>query len=175
MRIGGSLKKSQRHLARSQVQKENRDPNPKRSRVKEVQPDSGPKVLEASRATLDLLMDRHHVLFRGIVYIDPRSYQRMRMSRTGRVFTPNAYAKYKREMAEIFRSLCPRRATGRLVLHVEFHSATRQKRDCDNLLKSLLDSGNGILWVDDSQIDAVAVFRVRSSDNPRTEIVVMEA
>lgn len=44
-----------------------------------------------------------------------------------------------------------------------------KKPDSDNLLKFLKDCGNGVLWVDDSQVCHVEARKIYS-DNPRTEI-----
>ena len=47
------------------------------------------------------------------------------------------------------------------------------KPDIDNLLKFIMDAGNKILWVDDSQIWKVEMEKVYSL-SPRTEIIVEE-
>lgn len=50
--------------------------------------------------------------------------------------------------------------SGRLAVVIELSSSTKHKKDCDNLAKMVLDSGNGIIWGDDSQIDLLLVTRV---------------
>lgn len=47
------------------------------------------------------------------------------------------------------------------------------KPDLDNLAKFYLDAANGILWHDDKQIISLNLKK-RYSENPRTEITVME-
>lgn len=39
-----------------------------------------------------------------------------------------------------------------LLVEIMFHFASRRKQDIDNRLKALLDSLNGLVWADDSQI-----------------------
>ena len=47
-----------------------------------------------------------------------------------------------------------------------------QKPDVDNLLKFILDSGNGLLWADDKRIQEAHISKCYS-ENPRTEITIM--
>ena len=47
-----------------------------------------------------------------------------------------------------------------------------QKNDIDNLIKTIFDCGNGILWDDDSKIVRIKAFK-KYSDNPRTEVTVI--
>jgi crossover junction endodeoxyribonuclease RusA len=44
--------------------------------------------------------------------------------------------------------------------------------DVDNLAKSVLDGLNTIAYDDDSQIDELHVFRIRSVENPRCEVLI---
>lgn len=60
--------------------------------------------------------------------------------------------------------------TGNVFIGARFYRATRQVVDLDNLLKHILDCGNGILWVDDSQITMYSTVGLHlDRDHPRTE------
>lgn len=64
--------------------------------------------------------------------------------------------------------------TGNIQLYVSMYRFSRQMVDLDNLMKHLQDAGNGLLWVDDSQITGygrVELFVDR--DNPRTEFYIV--
>lgn len=47
----------------------------------------------------------------------------------------------------------------RLAVVIEMCPPNRRKRDMDNLLKIVLDVGNGVLWNDDQQIDDLRIVR----------------
>jgi len=46
-----------------------------------------------------------------------------------------------------------------------------KRPDCDNLLKMIKDCGNGVLWVDDSQVCEVHAKKIYDH-NPRTEVTL---
>jgi Holliday junction resolvase RusA-like endonuclease len=101
----------------------------------------------------------------------PVSKERARRGRNGRFYTPA-----KTRNAENTVVACVRQAIPGLqvdeasVFRVEvvFHTATRRRRDIDNMLKLLLDALNGVVWHDDSQIQEVSMSLSRNSANPRT-------
>ena len=50
-----------------------------------------------------------------------------------------------------------------------------KKRDLDNLFKIALDALNGVVWIDDEQIDDLHVIRGGiDTENPRIELVISE-
>lgn len=78
--------------------------------------------------------------------------------------------KYLRsQWCEIYR-LAP--LTGNVELQAVFYRRTRQIVDLDNLLKHLLDAGNGLLWGDDRQVTRYVVELRLDREAPRTEIVL---
>lgn len=81
--------------------------------------------------------------------------------------------KYLREQwCEIYQ-LAP--LTGNLALSAIFYRRNRQIVDLDNLLKHLLDAGNGLLWVDDRQVTRFNDIELRlDREAPRTEILLTE-
>ncbi len=48
----------------------------------------------------------------------------------------------------------------------------RRARDLDNVLKSLCDGLNGVMWRDDAQIDAKAITRHHDKERPRLEVEI---
>lgn len=68
------------------------------------------------------------------------------------------------------------RLTGNVHLVATFWRASRQVVDLDNLLKHLLDSLNGVAYVDDSQITSYGTIRLELDRlNPRTEFYVLNS
>lgn len=63
--------------------------------------------------------------------------------------------------------------TGNAHLIARFYRQTRQVVDFDNLLKHLLDSLNGVAFVDDSQITSCDVRLDLDRENPRTVFCVL--
>lgn len=60
-------------------------------------------------------------------------------------------------------------------LSVEMHCYRPEYRgDVDGPIKATLDAANRILWKDDSQIDALLVYRHTDPGNPRIELTVEE-
>jgi Holliday junction resolvase RusA-like endonuclease len=52
---------------------------------------------------------------------------------------------------------------------------SRRRVDVDNLLKTVLDAGTGILWHDDSSVVKANVARLLDRENPRLELRVWRA
>jgi Holliday junction resolvase RusA-like endonuclease len=50
----------------------------------------------------------------------------------------------------------------------------RKSGDADNALKALLDALNGLLWVDDSQIVEIHLWRRDDKARPRVELLLEE-
>lgn len=49
----------------------------------------------------------------------------------------------------------------------------KRKRDIDAHIKVLLDSMNGVVYVDDSQITELHVYKEYDKENPRTEVQIV--
>lgn len=49
---------------------------------------------------------------------------------------------------------------GRLGIMIEAWPPNKRARDLDNLIKAILDAGNGLLWHDDAQIDDIRIVRM---------------
>lgn len=62
---------------------------------------------------------------------------------------------------------------GSVELNIMFYYGDNRKRDIDAYLKILLDSMSGIVYEDDSQIDAMHVYKEVDKEKPRTVIQVL--
>jgi len=51
---------------------------------------------------------------------------------------------------------------------------SKQAGDIDNLLKSILDSLNGIFYKDDGQVIHAVIHKVKDKDNPRVEVIITD-
>lgn len=60
---------------------------------------------------------------------------------------------------------------GVLVVEVHWYMPDNRKRDLDNI-KMVLDALSGVLWVDDSNIWQLRMFKYIDKEKPRMEIIV---
>lgn len=124
----------------------------------------------------------------------PHGKERARSTRTGRHYTPAKTVEYEALVAAQARSAMNGQkpfngpvAVEMEVIHTPPPSWTKKrateaknglgwhlitKPDLSNVLKSIEDGGNGVVWIDDRQIAALQVIR-RFSD--RAEVVVRVA
>jgi Holliday junction resolvase RusA-like endonuclease len=58
------------------------------------------------------------------------------------------------------------------VVTMEFYCATRHRRDIDNLVKTVLDGFNGVVWKDDAQVMEITARKFLGVNPARTEIVI---
>jgi Holliday junction resolvase RusA-like endonuclease len=109
---------------------------------------------------------------------EPVPKGRPRMTKTGHVYTPKKTATYERKvalLATIARQGAHRKPfTGPVGISAVFRFGTKRRIDIDNVLKAVLDSLNGILYEDDSQVMEIQVRKVMGSDEPGAHIVVTE-
>jgi len=114
------------------------------------------------------------MIFRLIVLGNPIPKGRPRI--VGRhAYTPRRTKDYEtlvRDLAGLEWKREPSRA--RLAMTLKFWRENRRLCDLDNLVKSALDSLNGIVFEDDSQIDVLFAARAIDRDNPRVEILIEE-
>lgn len=57
-------------------------------------------------------------------------------------------------------------------IYIDFYFPTAHRRDIDNYFKIVLDSLEGVVYEDDSQIQKMTVTKDIDRDNPRVEITV---
>jgi Holliday junction resolvase RusA-like endonuclease len=105
----------------------------------------------------------------------PRPKQRARRGRNGHWYTPKETRAYEgvvhwyaaRARA---RKRWPMDASYRV--EVVLYMPDRRTRDGDNVLKSIQDGANGVLWKDDRQVVETTVRKDLDRDDPRAEVVV---
>lgn len=98
----------------------------------------------------------------------------------GRAITPPRTHVYERSvqlcaLAELGRLKRARRVwplDAEYVVACAFYMQDARRVDVDNLLKSVLDAGNGVLWSDDSRVCGATVARKIDRERPRLEVVV---
>jgi len=59
-----------------------------------------------------------------------------------------------------------------VAIHVHFYFETKCRRDLDNRNKLVLDALTGIVYVDDSQIDELHLYRHYDKAKPRIEVLI---
>ena len=75
-----------------------------------------------------------------------------RATKRGGVYKSKKYREFLAIMDEFFETAEYEMLEGDLIFHVEFECKSKRKRDLDNLLKALIDSLEGRLFENDSQI-----------------------
>lgn len=125
-------------------------------------------------------------LFECIVQGDPVPASRPRVSSQGHAYYPKRYTAYRDALTfylqntlkplplEAFLDPTIPEERRRYGVRVFFYRKSKQRSDVDNLLKSVLDGGTGIIWSDDCRVDEVFGKVFRSCDRPRVEILVYE-
>ena len=93
-----------------------------------------------------------------------------------RAYTPErtkaAEAKVAWSMRDAYRG-AP--LLGPLSVEAWFYARTARRADIDNFGKLLLDSGNGVVWLDDAQVVDLTLHKRVDRKWPRTELQVREA
>ncbi|MEI6449785.1 MAG: RusA family crossover junction endodeoxyribonuclease [Actinomycetes bacterium] len=104
----------------------------------------------------------------------PQGKQRPRLGKGGRVYTPAPTRRYERMVAWAALESRPRgwALTGRFRVEVVCYFPDERRRDVDNVLKSVLDGMQGVLYEDDSQVVVASAIKWLDRERPRTEVVV---
>ena len=123
---------------------------------------------------VDLSALAGRVLFKAMLEGEPLPWPRARTGQQGQHYLPRAFSAHRDALAWKMREALIEDGsifTGDVGLLLGFFRSTRRRVDIDNLLKAVMDAGNGTTWADDSQIvHIVANIRVEPAA-PRTEIV----
>ena len=98
-----------------------------------------------------------------VVSIEPVAKQRARVLKTGRSYTPSKTKNYEDTLKGLFivfaRKHNIKPSGNPICLWVEFYLSRPKtnksklpivRPDLDNYLKSVMDAGNGVFWIDDS-------------------------
>ncbi|UXR73317.1 RusA family crossover junction endodeoxyribonuclease [Staphylococcus sp. IVB6238] len=134
---------------------------------------------------------RIEIFYREDKHLDkPMGSPRPRFSRQGRfvrTYMPSNYTRHKKFIAEQMPDLDsvsdikltvefyfpPLRSWSKKRLREKLLSYKRTKPDLDNLLKTVLDAGNGKIWKDDNQIVEIRTFK-KYDYIPRTVLIIEE-
>lgn len=107
---------------------------------------------------------------------EPLGKHRPRMNKkTGRVYTPRATAKHQQSLALAASPHIPAGPPPEdwaFGIRSVFYVGSHQRKDVDNMLKSVLDAMNHLAFADDSQVREVMGWAVFDPDRPRTEFVI---
>jgi len=88
-------------------------------------------------------------------------------------YTPKSTSAYEEHVGWLLRQARVKCADeGDLGVRAVFHVTGGQEADADNLVKALLDAGNGIGWGDDKQFVQQVVDVVRGSSRPQVQLTV---
>lgn len=108
---------------------------------------------------------------------EPASKARPRLGRGGHTYTPRETVEAEEAIGWAIKmkmgaSRWTLDADSEFVLHIEFYTTKKRRKDIDNCLKAVLDAGNKILYKDDSQVCEVLARSHVNCETARTEIRV---
>ena len=91
----------------------------------------------------------------------PRGKERPRVGRNGKFYTPKTTREYEESVAWFAKTAYkeePTKDPVRLDLTIR---SSKSRADISNILKSIEDGMNGIIYVDDKQIEEIHISRVK--------------
>lgn len=95
--------------------------------------------------------------------------------KSGYAYTPARTRAYEEVIALNARKVYWGAAVrGPLRVRLLFYQANNRRCDLDNLVKSVLDGLQGVVFKDDAQIWELYAVRHVDADNPRVEIVIRQ-
>ena len=110
------------------------------------------------------------------IFLDPLPQSRPRFS-GGRCYEDNRIRDYKEMLKWCFAAKMEGKPPTPAPVAVDikffrrFSASSRRFGDCDNLVKSVQDAGNGVLWKDDAQITRLTASKF-TSQFPRLELEI---
>ena len=113
--------------------------------------------------------------------VSPAEYTRIGTQKVktkkAHAYNTSAYEDYKTAVGWLLRrARVPRNDRDELGVYGVFHLAAGSgAADGDNLLKAIVDAGNGITWKDDRQFTEWLARVIRGSADPHTDLVVYVA
>ena len=120
-------------------------------------------------------VDEKTVVIRLTVDGQPVSKGRARFTKSGNVYTPEKTKAHESMLKLLMLNKLEASkpdSKSRFGLRCLFYRSTRQRIDCDNLLKAVSDAANNLVWKDDAQVIEVIGRLFLADENPRTEIVI---
>ena len=124
--------------------------------------------------TSHIEVERRQIVCRAEIEGEPIPWARAGRGIKGQSYTPRRYAEHRDSVGW---ALTNGRIGARWPLMVDiglwvtFYRSTRRRVDIDNLIKAVLDGGNGVVWADDAQVNLVVARILVDHDLPRTEVV----
>lgn len=103
----------------------------------------------------------------------PPSLNRLYRTVRGRPILSREAREYRASVQAQLAGMGFKAISGPVALSVALYRP-RRAGDADNALKALLDALNGLLWVDDSQIVEIHLWRRDDKARPRVEVLVEE-
>jgi Holliday junction resolvase RusA-like endonuclease len=119
-------------------------------------------------------VDTERVVCSVVIPGDPTTKARARIV-AGRAYTPARTKAAQDFIGWFVRATCPElqpNTTHQLGVRIRFFTATKQRRDLDNLVKLVFDACNGLIWDDDVQVVELFSRVIRGDTEPRTELLV---
>ena len=99
------------------------------------------------------------------IKIEPRPCPRPRFGK--KAYLPKDYVAYKEQIAILVKEQCkiplPDNLKLQIIFRRKYRADSRRFGDIDNLIKGVLDSCNGILFLDDSQVVELTAEKVQSA------------
>ncbi len=94
----------------------------------------------------------------------------------GGTYMPKSYTAYKEALAWLFKAKMKTRKPmrGAIIIVLDFYRKNHRRVDLDNLEKTVLDAGNGVVWEDDAQIIDMHSRKFLGCDEPRVEVRLEE-
>ena len=111
-----------------------------------------------------------------VLYGEPKSKERPRMSKTGHMYTPKRTREAEQEIANVYIEKCGEVFFEKTVeMRVSFFLGNKRARDGDNMQKLVQDALNGVAYIDDKQIRVITVtVWDTTKENARTEVSLYE-
>lgn len=106
---------------------------------------------------------------------EPVSKSRARMGRYGNFYTPEKTNGYEKFLKWNIRAQLGNKGPDPdsfFGVRALFYRSNRQRIDCDNLMKSVFDAGNDLIYKDDKQVSEEFGKLFLADPNPRIEFVV---
>lgn len=98
---------------------------------------------------------------------EAKGKERPKFTRTGHAYTPKATKDAEAEVREQFKFMYPGYdevddGTTEWELRIRVYTASKRRKDLDNIAKLVMDALNGVVWKDDSQIQELSIYRLTS-------------
>lgn len=120
-------------------------------------------------------VDDKDVVLHLIIDGDPVSKARPRFGAGGKVYTPAKTAIYEEFVGYKMKEALmgdPPDSESTFALRCFFYRGSRQRIDCDNLIKAQSDAANGVVWEDDAQVGEIIGKLFLNQDIPRAEVLI---